>query len=57
MHRAMAGEACWSIRIASGSGFTVDARPEFFYFIGMALHALCGNNFCRLRNLMRIAMA
>jgi hypothetical protein len=53
----MAGEACWSIRIASGSGFTVDARPEFFYFIGMALHALCGNNFCRLRNLMRIAMA
>jgi hypothetical protein len=45
------------IGIAGSGRFSVDTLPEFLHFIGVALHALCLNGFCRLAYLMRIAMA
>ena len=56
MHRPMAGDAAWCVRVASGSRLSMDALPELLHFLGMALRALCRRKLGRSRHLVWIAV-
>jgi len=57
MDRTVARTAGRCIRIACRSGLSVNAFPEIFYFIGVALRAFCRRSLCRSRNFLRVAVA
>src|SRR5579863_10242687 len=57
MHGPVAGGAMRTVRIAGCSRLPVDALPEGFHFVGMALRALYRGGLGRGSHLVRIAMA
>jgi len=57
MDRPVAGATGRRIRIACRGGLSVNAFPEVFYFIGVALRTFCRRRLCRSRNFVGIAVA
>jgi len=53
----VAGAAGRRIRIACRGGLSVNAFPEVFYFICVALRAFCRRRLCRSRNFVGVAVA
>jgi len=57
MDRSVAGEASWGVRVTRCGRFSMNALPEFLYFIGMALRALCRRQWSRGYYFVMAAMA
>lgn len=57
MRGPVAGHAVRCVRVVGCEGFSVNALPEFLYFIGVALRAFCRRRLGCRSHLVRIAVA